>query len=366
MADGTIIQVGNFVSTGANVNLVLPMGVDWVSTINFTQANINNNTQYAAVNSYWQLGMAANDGYIGYLATGAGGVISASTCAGGVGAGAVPGYILLNTSNVAPSAPIATTGLVWVASTTATFATGNTAGLVPGAIVMIYGMAGGAQWGGVPFVINNVTGGTNFVINAANNANKGTAPINSISVAAAADYQVLSNGLSYWYPETLVITDIAINGTTATVTTSVPHGLTPGQAVRINIPPVTGLSSSYQLNGFLGQIKSIGGLVYDAIAAANIAGSYTTFDLDITSVGAVSTFHYPLTANIPCTPPFVTPVGESTGPKIATVPSWNSNSLEDATLNQAYIGIMLGGGLSSPAGSAGDVIYWRAGKSFNT
>jgi len=55
-----------------------------------------------------------------------------------------------------------------------------------------------------------------------------------------------------------------------------------------------------------------------------------------------------------------------------TANSTYANSLDDATLNTAFIGMILGtsstAGVAagSPGGSNGDVIKWRAGKSFAT
>lgn len=354
MADGTIIQVGNFVSTGANVALNLRSGVDWISTVNMTAAAgaaINVATQ-----TYWQLGMGVNDAFITYhaAATGVGSTTTALTLG-------VPGYTLFDTSIIGPSAPIATTAVTIVGGNTVVVATANTAGLAIGSIVQVNGIAGAGQLGGVPLVVSAINAGVSFVANFANNG--GTAPNNTVAAAAAGFYQILANGASYWYPQTLIITAINLLQLPgfAIITTSVPSGLTVGQMVRINVPNVPGLLSSYQLNGYQAQIVSVNDL------AGGLAGTNFTISLaNLPLPGAVSAFAFPLTANAPFTPPFVQPFGESLSPLIAAYPLWNSNNLDDSTRNTAIMGILLGGGLSSPAGQAGDVIFWRAGKSFNT
>jgi hypothetical protein len=68
-------------------------------------------------------------------------------------------------------------------------------------------------------------------------------------------------------------------------------------------------------------------------------------------------FAFPLIAAVPCNFAVVKPLGEDS----ATAP----NVLADATENQSYIGIELSAGAQSPAGVVGDVIYWKAYKSFN-
>ena len=341
MSDNTIISQGFFTSTGASKTLILRSDVDWVSTINMTQSaagNINTNVQ-----GYWQRGMAINDGLSTWHA-GATQALSSNTFA----TAAVPGFTLVDSTLNAPLAPVATTALTLPGGNVVRVLTGTTTGLAAGSVIRLNNIAGAAQWGGVDFVINAVNAGVSFDINLANNG--GTAPNNSIAVAAAGFYQIVPFD-SIFYPRRRVITNIT-QAANAVVTTSIPHGLTVGQMVRITMPPVPGAAATMsQINGLLGEVTAVGGA---------INGQNTTFTLNIDSTGFTA-FAYPLTDNAPFTPPYMTPVGEGTDATIA-----DPNLLDDGTINTGYIGIILGGGALSPAGANADVIFWRAGKSFST
>jgi hypothetical protein len=62
-------------------------------------------------------------------------------------------------------------------------------------------------------------------------------------------------------------------------------------------------------------------------------------------------------------------IGYYTDATIVTVPPYpitNPNSVVDATVNRAFLGMRLAAGITSPAGTAEQVIFWRAGKSFST
>lgn len=335
MANGTIIQQGSFTSAGLDVTLVLRSGVDWVETTNMTAAA--GAVQFAAPATRWQLGMADNDGFIDFHAA-ATQVLSASTCATGVGAGAVPGYTLINSAVNVPGAPVTITAI----AAGAVVSTANTAGLVANSsVVRINNATGAAQLGGIDYLVTAVIANTSFTLGtavAAGNIVAANAP------GASAAYQVIPFD-PIFYPRRRIITNIS-RAASGVVTTSVPHGLTVGQMVRINIPVVPGAAATMsQINGVLCEVNAV--------------ASVTTFAVNV-NTSAFTAFTFPLTGNTPFTPPFVTPVGEGEDASIA-----DPNLLDDATLNTAFIGIKLGGGLSSPAGAAADVIYWKAGKSFN-
>ena len=92
----------------------------------------------------------------------------------------------------------------------------------------------------------------------------------------------------------------------------------------------------------------------NGLAGTVLAITQHTFTVDIDTT-AFTAFAFPLTAAVPFSPAVVIPVGES-----ATF-----GTLDDATENIGVMGIVLAPGITSPAGTAGDVILWRAGKSFN-
>jgi hypothetical protein len=334
MSYGTIIQQGNFTSTGVNKILVVRSDIDWFSTLNMTAAA--GTAQWAATRTFWQRGMADNNAFIEYHAA-ATDVVSVKTGLVGIN-GVTGGYKLINTSASTPGAAITITDI----SVAGVVLTGTTTGLVANSsIVRINNAVGAAQLGGIDYMVTAVNVGVSFTIGtaiAAGNIVAANAP------GATAAYQVIPFD-PIFYPSRRVITNITA-AAAAVVTTSVPHGYRVGQVVRLNIPPVAGAAATMsQINGLLGEIT--------------VVGSTTTFTVNIDS-STFTAFTWPVTANAPFTPPYVTPVGEGTDSTIA-----NPALVDGAKDNVGYIGIQLAGGISMPAGANLDDIFWKAGKSFN-
>ena len=143
-----------------------------------------------------------------------------------------------------------------------------------------------------------------------------------------------------YYPRMRMITNITSDvAGTATVTTSVPHEYTIGQEVRLNVFASSGMT---EINGMIATVLSV-----------PYPGEFT-INIDTTSF---TTFVFPTPTDLPCTVPNVVPLGES-----LTV----THDLLDATYNTAATGMSLAAGIDSPAGVASDVIFWKAGKTFNT
>ena len=107
--------------------------------------------------------------------------------------------------------------------------------------------------------------------------------------------------------------------------------------MRLNSLTSYGLSS---LNGRLGTVLSI-----------NTTTNTYTLNIDSSAAG---TFAYPAASAVPFNQAEAIPVGTTL-----------SSSSSDATRNLATLGMILAAGADSPAGSASDVIYWRAGKAFS-
>ncbi len=337
MADGTIIQVGNFVSTGAPVILQLRNGTDWIETFNYTQAS--GAVQFAGIRNNWQLGMPQNDCVYNYH-NAATTVLSAGTCLVGPAAnpGAIPGFTLVDSTQTQLSAPIAITAI----SVAGVVSTANTTGLVANSsVVILSNVVGGAQIGGTPFLVTAVNPGVSFTLGtlvAGGNIAVVAAP------GALAVYQVVPFG-PYFQPARQTITAVS-QAANALVTTASPHGYVVGEEVRFNVPNIPNFVTMYQLSGLSGQIVTV--------------PSATTFTVNIDTT-AFFPFVFPLTANYPYTPAQVYAFGEGEDSSIAS-----PNLLDDATLNTGYIGVILGAGIGSPAGQAADRIFWKAGKSFNT
>ena len=333
MADNTIIQQGHFTSAGVPVTLNLRSDVDWIETWNMTTAAAG--VQWDSVYHYWQREMPFGDHIIHYHAA-ASQVISSTT--GLVGFNGVTnraGFYPINstTSYLNPGAPIAIT-----AGTNATqpvYSTATTAPLTAGAIVRIQNTAH-TNLNGLDFSVDTIVAATSFRL--ANTI--ATAP--GLVAGANGTWRYVAPDVAtynMYYPSKRVIANIT-QANPAVITTLVDHGFTTGQQIRINLPAVCGM---IELNGVLATVT-------------NINASTFSINVDTTTFTA---FNFPLPAIVPFTPAEVVPVGMT--PNLV-------GTFGDAMTNVGYIGIVLGSGgavSGTPTGVTGDVIKWRAGKSFN-
>jgi hypothetical protein len=130
---------------------------------------------------------------------------------------------------------------------------------------------------------------------------------------------------------------------------SVTHRFVVGQKVRVSIPSQYGMT----LPSTIATIVAVN-------TATAAAGNTITVDIDTTGLAP---FVFPLTAVAAVGMTFaqVVPVGEDTGVALLA----GTDILSDATRNTGYVGVLLASGVDSPAGQNGDVIYWKAGKSFS-
>jgi hypothetical protein len=318
--DGTIIQQGSFNSLGESVVLDIRSGVDWIEIINFTQSFAGNvSTGYKFE---WQLGMPNGVG-IEYQSNAAGTAVNIIPTA-------VNNFVLID-STANPNGP----AVAVVSSTNATrpvFTVASIAGLADGDVVRIIGVAGQLNLSGYDFSIDAVGGGTFRIANILANAPG--------AVGGAGFYRKIKFD-QIFYPARRFVVNIS-QAAQAVVTTSVDHNYTVGQAVRMHVPAAFGM---IEMDNLVGNIVAI---------------TADTFTLDIDS-SAFTAFRFPLAAAIPFTPAIVVPLGEE-----ANAFQSDPNLLNDATVNNAIIGIELAAGIDSPAGQIGDLIFWKAGKSFNT
>lgn len=364
--DGTILSQGTF-TVGATIVpqiVQIPSNADFMWVKNYTQfGNIGNPATATGLEFYWQRGMAPGTGIVEYGANGVR-TLSADTLVSG-------GFTLFDPSgasgsNAAPllSAPVATT-----ASTNATrpvVSTGNTAGVSVGTVVRMSNTAQ-TDVNGIDMVVGAVTANTNFTLLTANNA-LATAPG---AIGGAGFYRIV-NVDSPFYPRKRYVTNIS-QAVNAQVATSVAHGLTPGQAIRFNIPAVSGMT----------ELNSTAANNYFYSTVLTVIDDYT-FTIDTNTTGFTA-FTWPTIAQQPSSFPEMTPVGENTATALTAtgsqvpsvggvqIPNTNTGILADSTVNTLYVGMILGTGgngtslgaaISGPAGSiTGDVMYWVAGKS---
>ena len=333
-----ISQQGSFTSTGTAVFLPLRFGPSWIRVWNYSIFNAQ--TANNGVNYYWRLGMNNNDAMI-ELFNGAGNALTANTAAN-LG---VAGFQYIDTSINAPLAPVPITEIA--AGPPPVVSTANTAGLISGqTVVRLYFQTGTApyaqQLAGIDFTVGNVMNNASFTL-------QNMPAIVATSNAIVSNYSIIPFD-PIFYPTKRVVCGIT-TAANAVVTTTVNHGYQVGQQVRFtNANQVTPGAAAYGMT----QINNLTGNI--------IATTATTFTVDINTTG-FNAFVFPLTANYPFTPLEVVPVGENTATALAQVPPLDS--LNDAVVNTAQIGFLLGAGITSPAGANTNVIYWEAGRDYN-
>ncbi len=320
MAYNTVLQQGSFISTGAAQVLNIRSGVDWIKTYNYTQ--IAASAHSTGFEFYWQLGMPQGGG-LEYQGNAGGTAINLLVLAAG-------GFTLVDSSSNPLGASVVMTAETNAAQVV--FSTANTGSLVTGSVVRVTNIPGQHNISGYDFSIDTVVANTSFRM--------AYALANAPGAAGTGGFYAQVNHDPLFYPTWRYVVNIT-RAAQGVVTTSVAHGYLPGMSIRLNIPAVFGMT---QANGLLVNITAV------------TAGTFT-INLDTTGFTA---FVFPAQAAVPFTPATCNPVGEETDQFS------NPNLLDDATNNTGIIGVSLAAGIDSPAGQAADVIYWVAGKSFNT
>ena len=324
--DGAIITQGRFTSTGATTTLNIRSDLDWIYIYNET-ALAQAAADLGAV-FYYQRGMTAGRGVIW---TKLGTVANDPVTIGQIAANT--GFTLVDSSLQTPNANIAVT-----AGTNATqpvYSTANTSTLATGSVVRLNNLTGQENLAGMDFEVDAVNANTNFRMRYVLDSAPG-------AVATAGNYRIIPFN-PIFYPRSRYIINIT-NAASAVITLSVTHGYTVGQQIRFKVPAIWGMIEMDGLDG--------------TITAVNTTLNTITVDIDITSFAA---FDIPAAADVPFTWAQAIPFGEDTAQALSS----NVDILDDATVNQAIIGVQLAAGNSAPAGNTSDVIYWVAGKSFS-
>jgi len=395
--DGTILGQGTFTSQffgvtpnsgnaliqdAAAILVQIPSGADWMKVYNYTKAGAAGSSgayfqgtgnSFVGFEYYWQRGMAAGTGMVKYKANTTA-VVNQDTMLSG-------GFTLYDPSGNTPgaqpvlSAPIATTASTNV--TRPVVSTGTTSGITVGSVVRMSNTAQ-TDVNGIDMVVGAVSAGTSFTLLTSTNA-LATAPG---AIGGAGFYRIVNTD-PLFYPRRRYITNIT-QATNAQVSTSVSHGMTPGQAIRFNIPSVSGMVG----------LNATPSNNYLTATVVSVVDLYN-FTINVDTTGFTA-FTWPTIAQQPSSFPEMTPVGEDTATALLSnaaqvpldasgLPIYNANTgiLADSTVNTGFLGMLLGGGglgtelssvpVSGPAGtvhfSSGDVIdardvmYWVAGKS---
>ena len=360
--DGTILSQGRFIVPATIVNQVIavPSGIDFMWVKNYTRAGTVGGAAAFGYEYYWQRGMAPGTGMVQYYSNGSA-IINGDNLLSG-------GFTLYDPSGqTAGSLPLLGASVATTASTNATrpvVSTASTAGISVGTVVRMSNTAQ-TDVNGIDMVVGAVTPGVSFTLLTASN------PLANVpgAIGGAGFYRIV-NVNELFYPRSRVIVNItqAVN---AQVSTSIPHGMTPGQEIRFSIPQLAIAPFGMR------ELDGLAGTVLTVVDDYNF-----TIDIDTT---AFSLFVYPAIAQQPSSFPQMIPMGEDTAtsltvlgaqvPTIAGLQIFNTNTglLADSTVNTGFLGMVLGTGslgaisgaaITGPAGSvAADVVYWVAGKS---
>lgn len=319
--DNTILQQGKFTSAGVAVNLNIRSDVDWIRVYNYTQAATQQATG-RGVEFYWQRGMSNGTG-LEYKKSNNTDVMNLVALANG-------GFTLVD-SSANPVGLLDSTVSAVSTANPPVVTVNSTSGLSSGDVVRLINVAGAQQLGGIDFSISVLNGTTFSLPYMAQLGGAGT---------TGSFRRIKYNPI--YYPRRRFISKITA-ASQAVVTMTVTHGYTVGQLVRFVVPAAYGM---VEMDGLQGEITAI-----------DLNNNTITVNIDSS---AFTAFAFPATADVPFSQALVVPIGEGTDEAIA-----NPNLLDDATENQAFIGIQLAAGAQSPAGSNGDVIYWVAGKSYS-
>jgi hypothetical protein len=320
--NNTILQQGRFTADGSLKRLDIRSDVDWMMVYNYTQGATQQGTG-RGVKFYWQRGMATGTG-VEYKKDDGVDTLEMVTLASG-------GFTLLDSSVAGIGAVDATISAVSAANPPVVTIT-STAALSDNDVVRLINVAGAQQLGGYEFSID-VLNATTFEL-----------PYMAQIVAGTTGSFRKIKFDPIYYPRRRFISAITA-ASSAVVTMTVAHGYTVGQKVRFVVPSEFGMT---EMDGLIGTITAV-----STVLSTNT--NTITVDIDSSSFTA---FAFPLTADVPFSPALVVPVGEAAEDAY-------TNLLDDATINQSVIGMELAAGAQSPAGSANDVIYWVAGKSYS-
>lgn len=320
---GTLLQQGRFTSDGNNNTLQIRSDLDWMWVRNYTNYGATGND---GIDFFWQRGFA--DGAALYkFKSGGGNTVNAGALSTG-------GFTLVDTSGNPLTNNTALTNTT--NATQPVVSTTNTGNLTTGSIVRLYSLNNTPNIGGIDFEVDTVVSNTSFRIRYALASAPGAA-------STSGNWRQIKWDPIY-YPRWRFVANITA-ANPAVITTTVSHGYTVGQKIRIYVPSDYGMT---QINGLQGTIT--------AVTASTI-----TTDIDASSF---TSFAWPAVANYPFSFARIVPVGEDLAEALSSTATSNFNQFDDAVDNQAYIGMILGGGGSAPGGASSDVMYWVAGKSF--
>jgi len=364
--DGTILGQGRFVANSigltnpnpgvasvsqANATIIaIPSGADWVAVRNYTKFGAAGTSSAffdgtanasAGAEFFWQRGMAPGTGIAEYKGLGTS-ILGGDTLSTG-------GFTIYDPSSLqAGSQPMLGNPVAVTAVTDAVrpvVSTASTAGVFVGSVVRLSNTAQN-NINSIDFIVGAVVLNTSFTLLFAGNA-----LANVPGAIGGAGFYRIVNYPSLFYPRRRAITNIS-QAVNAQVSTALEHSMTVGQAIRFNLPAVSGM---VQLNPT--PVNN-----YLVATVVSIVDPYN-FTIDIDS-SAFTAFSWPTIAQQPASIPAFEPIGENSAiglaanqnvfPQYQSQNVYNANGgvFADATINTGFYGMILGnGGLGLSSGT---------------
>lgn len=314
----TIIQQGRFTSDGSSESIEIRSDADWMEVINETQF-ATTDTPGRGVKFEWQRGLTSGHAFEYTKADGTD-VLQAEKVTSG-------GFTLVDVDVAGGFGPAVTGTTITKAGPPVCTANGH--GFENGDIVSFYDLTEMPQIGFGYWSINNVAVNTfelpYFDTNTANFTQESAFTVRRI--IGGADFVRGWEGITS--VTTGATTQIQFFNQVADDIFSV------GEVMRFNVPSAFGM---VELSGLTGEVLSIN------------AGT-NTFTVDIDSTGFTA-FAWPAPAAVP----FTLASAQQVGNVSLGVSSGSTKNLERVLMK-------LDAGIDGPAGSSGDVIYWKTGKS---
>lgn len=336
-------------STAVIAQKVIPASInpDWVHVYNYSQYGPGPTATYG-VEYYWQKGMPSGSALAKYYIAGSPTVFNSYLMTAG-------GIYITDTSNQTPETAKALATTFVSKAQPALVTTAAPHGYKTGDIVRMYGTTTMLQIASMDFVIDVASATTFHLTNLDTNLSNFT--------QATAGWTERVNDLTF-YPRWRYITAflaVAGSSTDVRITMSVTHNYGIGQILRIKMPTVWGATNFDE---------KVGTIV--AVGNADAAGFVNTVDVRFDSNSISTAFAFPVSSKIPFNFAMVVPAGED----LATALNANVSPLVPAEADMTAVNIVLGTGIAStitgPAGSvgkytttAGDIMYWRAGRSYS-
>jgi len=313
MAEFKEIASGSFTSAGTAKNIALRSDFDVFEVMNATQIATTQTTGRGCMYK-WQRGMADGTGVMWSKEDSANTVTLEWLTSGG--------FTRVDQSVQTLGAEQSMSGTEIAKATSVVTVTGH--GYSVGDRVRIYGTTAMLQVAGYDFTITAVPDANSFTL--------GYIDMSGFAAdATAGKVRKVPNNPIY-SPQANRITGITA-ADPMVVTLAVTHGLTVGQKVRLNVSSDFGM---VEANSLIGEITAV-----------DTANNTITLDIDASGFTAFA-FPTSAVAALGVTPAHIVPIGDA------------ATTLDGSMDNTAQILMKLGAGADGPAGSANDVIYWRA------